>query len=444
MMPRLPGPLTRDEALALVRRRLSSADVRALEATPEGAALLRMLADLHVDQSQRLDRSATARHLIARESDVNPIASGATRARVELRIERRRTGFRLVVPKGTRVETPGGHVFALDAPVAFVAGEAGPRVITATALVAGSASTVLAGSVRSFSSVAGGAEGDEASVIVGPGGVSLHTSGGDHLSAAYVGLYVELADGANKGRIGRITGAFGPADISLDGDGLVAEVGTAAWVLREWGELGLVVAQPTDATAATDDSLDELAEEVDRHRQTGESDGELRTALLTLQDAVSIGAIIRACNRALGTYGPIHVYETGTPVSEAEPTIGLEACPGYVCGLSPCSLAPDRFDDPAAAPPPSPPKGFTAVMPLYRFFVLRWDGAGLDDPGAYVRGSSGVPELDEVPMAAAAGISPAGGYATGDVALRAGISTTIDQIRAAGVGWRWYPRRFYA
>jgi hypothetical protein len=76
--------------------------------------------------------------------------------------------------------------------------------------------------------------------------------------------------------------------------------------------------------------------------------------------------------------------------------------------------------------------------------VLRWDGAGLDDPGAYVRGSSGVVESDPVPMAAAAGVSPAGGAAFGDAALRAGISATVQQIKAGGIGWRWWPRRFWA
>ena len=287
-----------------------------------------------------------------------------------------------------------------------------------------------------------GAEGDEATIVIGPI-AALQTSGGDHFFAPMAGLYVEFTDGANKGRIARITARLGPTEVSLEGDGLVAEIATASWVLREWADLGFVVSQPDNASQAVDDALDELADEVDRRRQAGESDDELRTALLTIQDTVSIGAIIRACNRALGRYGTILVYETGTPAFEAEPTIGLEACPGVVAGLSPCGVSPDALAAPAAGAPVSPPAGLTAVMPLYRFFVLRWDGAGLGDPGAYVRDSSGVVDVDPVPMAAAAGVSPAGGYATGDAALRAGISATINQIKAGGVGWRWYPRRFW-
>ena len=50
--------------------------------------------------------------------------------------------------------------------------------------------------------------------------------------------------------------------------------------------------------------------------------------------------------------------------------------------------------------------------------------------------------LSDMPMGAAAGVSPAGGYATGDSALRAAIGTTIDQT--AWVVLDVYPRRFYS
>lgn len=438
----LPGPLDRDEALALARKRLSHADVRVLESTPEGAALLRMLADIAADQSARADRSITARHLLARESDVNPIASGAAFARVELSFVRRRLGFRLVLPAGTRVETVLGHAFALDADVVFAAANGGPLLATGTALVAGYGSSVLAGSIRRFARATSRAAGDEASVTLGPSTV-LETTGGDHFVSPMRGLYVEFTDGANKGRCARIVDVLGPAAVALDDAALVAEVRTASWVLREWSELGVFVSQPTDATLAPDDALDELGREVDRRRQPGESDDDLRIALLTLQDTVSIGAIIRACNRVLGPYGPVVAFETGTPASEAEPKIGLDPCPGIVAGLTPCGVAPDALDAPSAPSPASPPAGLTAAMPLYRFFVLRWQGAGLGDPGAYARDSTTGVLDDEVPMAAAAGISPAGGFATGDAALRAAISATVQQIKAGGVGFRWYPRRFF-
>jgi hypothetical protein len=440
----LPSSLDREEALALVRRRLSHADVRALEATPEGAALLRMFADLAADESARLDRSATARHLLPRESDVSPVATGPAQARADLELRRSRTGFSLAVPAGTVVSTPTGHFFALGAAAVFAAGDAGPRVVAATARVAGFGGNALAGSIDRFVRATSGAVGDEASIAIAASGASrLRTSGGDLFATPMAGLYLEFTAGANVGRVARIVAVIGPTEIELAG-ALVAEAGTASWALREWGDLGVTVAQPTDARGGSDDSLDELADEVERRRQEGESDDALRAALLTMTDTVSIGAIVRACNRALDAYGPIRAYETGTLVGEADAKLGLEAFPGLVCGLSPCGLAPDAATPPIAAPMASTPVGLTAVSPLYRFFVLRWDGAGLDDPGAYVRGSSGVVESDPVPMAAAAGVSPAGGAAFGDAALRAGIAATVQQIKAGGVGWRWYPRGFWA
>jgi len=445
-IPELLGPLTRAEAMKILYTQMSTDDLRRLEASPDGQAMLAAFIDPFVELSEKLDRTISARHLLARSSDVNPPASGAQKASAGVEIQRSRVGTALTLPARSRaclVVTEEGHEYELTAAVTFAAGFAGPHAAAAEARVAGFASTVIAGRIVGFADSAFGASGDKATVTISGGKTYLErTAAGDRFFQELVGLYLEFVAGANVGKLARVVALVEPSGgskVEISGDGLVAEVAAATWEAREWRELGLTVTQPLDSTQGRDDELDELARDRGRQRQDGESEDSLRAAILAFADTISPPALLRLCNRALGVYGPAQLYEAGTSEIECVTGEGDRPFPGFVWGLTPLGIAPDGLAAPVDEVG-APPAGLACLAKSPRHFMVRWDGAGLDDPGSYWKASTGLAEDDAVPMGFAWGLSPLGGFPIGDEAIRAAISVGLDKIRGGGVRWSWYPR----
>lgn len=445
----LPGPLTRDEAIAIVRAACSPEDLRKLRATPDGEAMFLAFIDPFVELSRKLDRSITARHIIARKSDVYPPAASATRATASVAIKRSKVGTAITLPsrsRACRVITEEGHRYELQLATTFEAGHAGPKSVTVEAVVAGYASTVIAQRIVAFEKTAHGASADKATVTIVSGLTYLsRTVAGDRFFEEMVGLYVEFTAGSNFGKLARIAAVIDPAEgtvAQVVGDGLVAEIATATWIAREWAELGFTVAQSADSTQGTDDELHGLARERGLEPQADATDDALRGAIMSLADTVSPAALVRLANRTLGDYGPVMFYEGATSAVELDYDEGDRPFPGVIWGLTPLGIAPDAIDAPIEEDR-APPAGLACLVTSPGYFLLRWDGAGLGDPGASWKGAVGFEESDtDPPMGAAWGVSPLGGYAIGDEAIRATIAAGIDKIRGGGVRWTFYPRRW--
>lgn len=443
----LAGPVTRAQALAIARANIDRAEFDLLTSSPDGLALAYMLADIVADQSARMDRSLSARHLRARRSDVNPIAGGAVAAVAPVSSSRSRLNFPISIPAGSRVATPDGHEFALDAALDFAAGSAGPATTNATAVVPGYASTCLAGSIDRSVPVANGASGDLATVNAFPAYAILHREAGDRFLPTFQGLLVEFVDGTNAGALARIVSWLSADEVQIVAvtpDPLSSELTSATWAIRDWSELGVSISQPGDSSQGVDGELDGLALDVGRYRQESETDASLRAALLYLPDVVTVRAVLRACNRVVGSLGPVVMYEAGTCASEAVAAAGLYPAPGPVCDLSPCDVGPEDTFSPGALTPASTPAGLSALLPE-RFFLLKWAGPGAGDPGGHPSESTGL-EVDDdggplgLPMSAAADVSPCDGAAFDDDGMRAAIWAVVERVRAAGVRWGFYPR----
>lgn len=446
--PTLPGPLSRAEGLEIIRAQCSREDITRIEATPDGRAMLAGLVDVFVELSTKLDRSVTAQHLLSRSSDVSPPAAGPTRASIGVSLSRTGIGQQVTLPASSaacELTCKGKHRFRLTAPVTFAPGSSGPLAATVEAVVPGFASNVIAGEINAIVATANEAQGDVASVTTAGDAWYLERGAGDRFLPDYLGMYVELTVGSNAGKLARIASVLTPDSVEIECDGLIPETATATWELRDWVDLGIVVTQPTDPVVrGTDDELDARADEVDIHRQTGQTDEQLRVARLSLADVVSPVAILTLANHVLGSYGPVLMYETGASAGESDPAMGLMPFPGFIADLSPCDVMPDAMDAPAEAPPLGPPPGLMATGPDTKFFVLRWDGAGLGDPGGAASPDDiGAPVDDtDPPHWMAADVSPADGAPFDDDAIRAAITVAVNKVKAAGVQWRWYPRAF--
>jgi hypothetical protein len=100
------------------------------------------------------------------------------------------------------------------------------------------------------------------------------------------------------------SGATVTCDAIEQGPDLLAESGTASWVILDWAEdLGLAVTNPDYPSGGRAATLDELAAEREVYRGDGEDDETLRQRATTLADVVSPNAIVRTANRILGHYG---------------------------------------------------------------------------------------------------------------------------------------------
>jgi hypothetical protein len=404
----LPGPLTRDEALAIFRGSLDPEEYRVLTSEPDGLAAITAAVDVLVDLSARLDRSITARHLVRRRSDVSPIAGDAAAAAASLLFSRSTCGYPVTLPRGTTVETEDGHRYALDADLPFAAGALGPIAASVTAVVAGYSSTVIAGSIDRFSAVSNGANGDESTVAIVGGSTYLQRNLGDRFLPSFVGLYVVFSAGSNAGAVARIAAVLSDEEALIEvvsSTALVAEVGTAGWTISEWADLGFSVSQPTDTTQGSDATVDDLASEEGRSRQPGETAEALRQRLIRKTDTVAITAILSAIKRIVGDTA-VSIIETGTVEGDADVDLGLVASPGFVADY--CGADVPMADYEAADPtgPMPPPVGSVGMKPLQRCFFVKWDGSGLDDPGGYALDTLSFYEPDPATWSGDATVTP--------------------------------------
>lgn len=446
--PTLAGPLSSADAYAIINAIASPTDIATIRSFPDGAAWLALLVDQMVDLSARLDRTITARHLIARESDVSPPAAGSAYASANLTISASKSASATIVMSPTTcfAQTSDGRLFSLAAPLTWAPGAFGTKTVAFNAVLPGFGSNVIAGSIKAFQAVANGSQGDSASVAVTATGGTITRGGGDYFLRSYVGLYVTFVAGANVGKIAQITGfadtiePHSIATITCDAP-LVAETSTATWALLEWSDLGFAISQPTDATGGTDDELDALGRELNRLRQTNEGDAAYLERLTRLQRVVTPQALVAAANRALGVYGPALVYEwTGCQPDCGSSDIGLRPWPGPIFDLTPLDL-------PAGAAEGAPfagvgvrqlPAGYSGFGNDGPFFMVRWDAQGLGHPGAFFNKF----DLGTRPRTLDAVFdykSPFDGRAFGDGALRAAIYDAVRTVRGFGVSWTFYP-----
>jgi len=444
MPPTLPGPMSLAEGLAIFRRALDPHDYDALTSSPEGLAAVTGIVAVFADLSLRLDRTATARHLIPRASDVNLQASLAVAPTAQVVFARTRLGFEMTLPVGTVVATPDGHRYRTQAPASFAAGAAGPLpAVAAQAEVGAYVTATEAGTLTELVSTANGASGDLADVLYVGTVAVLDRVAGDRFYPQFAGLYVEFTAGMNAGRVVQVEAVLTEDRIRLGASDLYAESGTAEWVVRDWADLGVTATNPAASTEGRDADLETLAREVGLQPVTGQSEESLRASIWRMIDTVTPRAIVSIANRVLGDYGPVALLETGSAPIDVDASLGSVPWPGFVVGLTPAGLDEIAAMVVSADPPEAPIAGCSALGAVGNFFALRWDGAGLGDPGAYAERSVVVGADDAplgVPMSMAAGESPAGGWAYDDDAIRAAIATAIDRARAGGVGWRFFPR----
>lgn len=440
----LPGPLSYAEAYSLIYSVTSKADILALQTSPDGRAMLDVIVNDMVDRSARLERTITARHLLARPSDATPVATGQVRATCQVAISRAKAsvGVGITIPLGTRVQTSDGHIFTLDADVVFAPGLVGPVTANVTALFPGFSSNVIAPSINSFALVGDSSTGDLATLSVSGGVNTLARYGGDYFVPKFIFAYLTFTAGSNTGKTARITSLLtgDPAtQVTLTCDStLVAESGTATWLMLEWAALGFTVVQTTDAVDGRDDELDSIGRESGQSRQSAETDADYIRRLTRIRDVVTPRAIIQAINRILGGYGPATVYELGCGQGNEDSSLGLSAWPGFVVGAFPLGVDPTSLDTPGALVPDAPPKGLSVMGGMGPAFLVKWSPIGVDDPGMYVDNTA-LPFSDLPPMSFGPGLGPVNSTSFPDNSLYASIAEELNRLKAWGVSWNFLP-----
>lgn len=140
---------------------------------------------------------------------------------------------------------------------------------------------------------------------------------GERIEFSYgaIGFFVSLYNDklvvqCSQGTIpntGNATGEFGALVFVLDkeqDERLVPEIGSAGWLVVGWHDhLLLSVTNPEVPTGGRSGFLDELGNERKMPRLNAESDDEYRKRIATLVDVVSPGAVIRAGNKIVESYG---------------------------------------------------------------------------------------------------------------------------------------------
>ncbi|HEU4411195.1 MAG TPA: hypothetical protein VFS43_38435 [Polyangiaceae bacterium] len=326
--------LTPDQARALFAAEVDGAWLARLTSTPDGRALLDAALAILVEADRR-DAADAASLLLAG-------ARRASKASAPFALRRTRPGPALRVPAGTRVQSPDGVAFALDADVAFAEGEVGVwKDTTGSAELPGHVGTFPAGSIDRFAPALPGLSGEGTSLVVAFGAgvrfVRLLTNlAVPHpFRATMKGLYVEIVASDEPRNVGRLVqigavnngasptapeapegaGAFSPAYPVGAAETLNWTSGVHAyeWRVRQWAELGLEVKNTADATLGQGPSLEALA--LDRGIEPGEAEPEaaLRARLALGPQAPSPLGLLRKLVQALaassGDLPDLQVYE---------------------------------------------------------------------------------------------------------------------------------------
>jgi hypothetical protein len=149
-----------------------------------------------------------------------------------------------------------------------------------------------------------------------------------------------------------------------------------AVVTKEFGELGLVLSQPTAITGGKGGSLDARAIDVGIARLAGEPDDSLESRIESIDDNVSPVAILRAVDRVLGPLGIAwRLMETGDPKGLGGRVWDLH--PWDFGSLGPVVSGSAVYDVQGAL--------WLSASQMRRFFVVAVSTAILTEPGAVLR-----------------------------------------------------------
>jgi hypothetical protein len=347
--------LTPDGALAILRSRVDGAWLDQVLATPDGQALIFGLLDIFVAVDAKDAQDASSLFAQPHSRQVAPPASGAEFATTTLAVTLRRwpkSAVPIVLAAGARAQTRDGHVYALDRPLTFTAGDLGrPKTMTATAVVAGHPGVIPPGQITSWVPVAKGVTGAGLSILVAPSigqprALKLTTdlTQPHAFHGAHVGMYACITgveDTAALSNVGRVlqvasvnTSSTNPAAAADPGDENSVAWGRSVtttsdarysgwhlgtfgytWQILDWDELGLSVTNPEPVVGGRDAILDELASARGRGRLAGEDDEQVRARLARAPEYPSPLGLLRKALVVLGAWGygrhDVRVYELG-------------------------------------------------------------------------------------------------------------------------------------
>jgi hypothetical protein len=146
-------------------------------------------------------------------------------------------------------------------------------------------------------------------------------------------LVIEKTGGtfdATHAIIGQLSGASTTPDAIVQSPNLVAEVGTASWVILDWvSDLQIITTNAASPTGGRSAMLDQVGDERETYRTSGEDDDTYRERVATAPDVVSPPAIQRAANRVLAPIGATACLRE----------VGLERMRGFFYDGNPSSAA---------------------------------------------------------------------------------------------------------
>lgn len=336
------APLTRDELLALWRSLMPEGYATPFEFEAEGqgfdtvsgtAVSLERAADAVI-------RAMQAYYLRPHSTQTAPPASGAARATVVGRLERRAPSvardvtLRGGTPVATSFRGPSGAstpgpLFELAEDVTIPNGVLDvPAPLRARRV--GYVGNVRARNFVGLLEVGGGL-----SPVAAVSGNTIATSTAfDRVTRDFLGRFVTFPPGsANELETRQIVSltvnADGSATVTVDGAPLAAE--TTDLVLLDFRELGLEVVVEDDASGGTSALLDAIGSERRIHRRLGESDDAYRDRISELADTVSPAAMIRIASRILAPLGiGFRFRETRDP----------DTWPGFILDRDPLDFGP--------------------------------------------------------------------------------------------------------
>lgn len=410
----MKAPLTFEEALDLVRSRVERAWLEEVLADPDGRALVHIMADIAVALDAKDAADASSLFVVPSSGQVAPPASGPERATTTLAVSLRKqfkSSAPLLMPAGTRVQTPDGHTYTLDLALSFKVGEVGvAKSVAATALLPGHPGVIPAGEITEFSPVANGISGigTKIELVTISGSTKAlrfktDTAIPHPFKSEMIGMLLEVVsveDVTKAGDVGRVVGLVGmnpggaapgdpaspenayawtlPVNTTTDSRYSVWATGTFGyeWRIADWSEY-FDVTNTSAVVGGRDDVLGELAVASGRPRQAGEEDEQIRARLSMAPVAPSPLGLLRKAITTLVPFGfgrlDVRVYEMSEP--------------------GPWSLDPYAYNFPAAmgfigemtctdTATPDTPDGVASQSPVYATLSPFFNpGLSLIEPG---------------------------------------------------------------
>lgn len=364
--------LTEDEALEILKSKLSWPWLERLRSTALGRGVLNAMID--VFRAVDAKDAEQQEQLFTRQfkgQEFGP-AKTSTFATTTLEITRRKHGRNHSFPPGSLVQTPDGHRYKTDELISFGPGEVNvPKQVAATAVVAGYEGEITPGAISEFVPVANGLSGLGVALeylpsIGEPKALRFQTDATKpHLFRDFlVGMYIEItacdSQATNIGKqiqIGSVNdGSSVDADAMTESEfawsypcntattqeinGLVAP-GTLAfeWRALDWFELGYTVRNVDKAEGGSTGFLDTIAESRGRPRKPGETDAQLLSRLNAAPLPPTPIALLKKAIRALAPWGvkrtDVLIYEQrATPPNGVDPYAeNFPAASGFITDL---------------------------------------------------------------------------------------------------------------